>query len=290
VTGGMFLTFGMLVYFCGRFVDKSQALFSPDERGLVFGDGIYEVVRAYNGRWLRWDEHMRRLGGGLEQLRITGADISSFREIASRLLRENSLEQGEATVYLQITRGVAPRAHQFPPAGTPPTIYLEAKSFAPTTAAQRDGGAVVVVPDQRWARCDLKTTNLLPNILAFQTAREAGALEALFSRDGVLMEGSRSSMLFVKNGTVFAPPLNNYILGGITRELVLELAAAEKIPVALQPTFQSELLRLEEMMIIGTTTEITPVISVDGRPVADGKPGPVTRRLQTALRKFIESM
>jgi D-alanine transaminase len=280
----------MLVYFCGRFVDKSQALFSPDERGLVFGDGIYEVVRAYNGRWLRWDEHMRRFAAGLEQLRITGVDVSSLGEIATRLLRKNSLEQGQATVYMQITRGVAPRAHQFPPAGTPPTVYLEAKSFAPTTDAQRDGGAVVVVPDQRWARCDLKTTNLLPNILAFQTAREAGALEALFSRDGVLMEGSRSSMFFVKNGTVFAPPLNNYILGGITRELVLELAAAEKIPVALQPTFESELPKLEEMMIIGTTTEITPVISVDGRPVGDGKPGPVTRRLQAALRKFIETM
>jgi D-alanine transaminase len=271
-------------------VDKSQALFSPDERGLVFGDGIYEVVRAYNGRWLRWDEHMRRLASGLEQLRITGVDVSSLGGIADRLLQENSLKQGEATVYLQITRGVAPRAHQFPPAGTPPTIYLEAKSFVPTTAAQRDGGAVVVVSDQRWARCDLKTTNLLPNILAFQTAREAGALEALFSRDGVLMEGSRSSMLFVKNGTVFAPPLNNYILGGITRELVLELAAAEKIPVALQPTFEGELPKLEEMMIVGTTTEITPVISVNGRPVGDGKPGTVTRRLQAALRNFIETM
>jgi len=280
----------MLVYFCGRFVDKSQALFSPDERGLVFGDGIYEVVRAYNGRWLRWDEHMRRLVSGLEQLRITGVDVSSLGGIADRLLQENSLKKGEATVYLQLTRGAAPRAHQFPPAGTPPTIYLEAKSFAPTIAAQRDGGSVVVVPDQRWARCDLKTTNLLPNILAFQTAREAGALEALFSRDGVLMEGSRSSMLFVKNGTVFAPPLSNYILGSITRELVLELAAAEKIPVVLQPTFQSELPKLEEMMIIGTTTEITPVISVDGRPVGDGKPGPITRRLQAALRKFIETM
>jgi D-alanine transaminase len=280
----------MLVYFCGRFVDKSQALFSPDERGLVFGDGIYEVVRAYNGRWLRWEEHMRRLASGLGQLRITGVDIPSLGGIAGRLLQENSLKQGEATVYLQITRGVAPRAHQFPPAGTPPTVYLEAKSFVPNAAAQRDGGAVVVVPDQRWARCDLKTTNLLPNILAFQTAREAGALEALFSRDGVLMEGSRSSMLFVKNGTVFAPPLNNYILGGITRELVLELAAAEKIPVALQPTFERELPELEEMMIIGTTTEITPVISVNGRPVGDGKPGPVTRRLQAALRKFIETM
>lgn len=280
----------MLVYFCGRFVDKSQALFSPDERGLVFGDGIYEVVRAYRGRWLRWDEHMRRLAGGLAELRIGGVDVSGLGEIAGRLLRDNSLEQGEATVYLQITRGAAPRAHQFPPAGTPPTIYLEAKSFAANAAAQRDGGSVVVVPDQRWARCDLKTTNLLPNILAFQAAREAGALEALFSRDGVLMEGSRSSMLFVKNGTVFAPPLNNYILGGITRELVLELAAAEKIPVALQPTFESELPGLEEVMIVGTTTEITPVISVNGRAVGDGKAGPITRRLQAALRRFIEAM
>src|ERR1700743_535732 len=163
----------MLVYFCGRFVDKSQALFSPDERGLVFGDGIYEVVRAYHGRWLRWDEHMRRLACGLEQLRITGVDVSSLGSIANRLLRENSLEQGQATVYLQLTRGPAPRPHQFPPAGTPPTVYLEAKSFTTNADAQRDGGAVVVMPDQRWARCDLKTTNLLPNILAFQAAREA---------------------------------------------------------------------------------------------------------------------
>jgi len=280
----------MIVYYCGKFLEKSEARFSPDDRGLVFGDGVYEVVRSYGGRLFRWDAHVDRLAYGLEQLRISGADLPSLAGVVRRLLHENALDKAAATIYLQITRGVAPRAHEFPPAGTPPTVYLDAKAFSPKTAAQQNGVSVIILPDQRWARCDLKTTCLLPNILAYQKAREAGAAEAVLSRDGVLLEGSRSSMLFVADGRITAPPLNNYVLAGVTRQAALELARGEGLPAAIEPFFEVDLPKLEEMMMVGTTSEITPVVMVNGRPVGNGSPGPLTRRLQTAFRHLMDTI
>ena len=233
---------------------------------------------------------MARLTYSLEQMRIAGVDVASLGHVVGRLLEENCLAQDGATIYLQITRGVAPRAHECPPADTPATIYVEAKSFSPRTAAQEQGVSVIILPDQRWARCDLKTTCLLPNILAFQTAREAGAAEAVLSRDGVLLEGTRSSMLFVSDGRIMAPPLNNYILNSVTRQVVVELAAQEGIPVAIQPFFEVDVDHLDELMTIGTNSEIIPVTKINHRLVGRGEPGPITRRLQAAFRRLTDAL
>jgi D-alanine transaminase len=280
----------MIVYYCGQYMEKAEVRVSPDDRGLIFADGVYEVVRSYRGRLFRWEAHMARLAYSLEQMRIVGVDLASLGQIVSRLLVENDLARAEASIYLQVTRGVAPRTHEFPPEGTPPTIYVDAKPFTPRTAAQEEGVFVIILPDQRWARCDLKTTCLLPNILAFQRAREASAAEAVLSRDGVLLEGTRSSMLFVRGGKVIVPPLNNYILGSVTRQVVLELAEQEGIPVAIQPFFETDVDHLDEMMTVGTNSEIIPVTRIDDRPVGTGVPGPITRRLQAAFRKLTDAL
>ena len=280
----------MIVYYCGQYLEKAEVRVSPDDRGLVFADGVYEVARSYHGRLFRWEAHMARLTYSLEQMRIAGVDMASLGHVVGRLLEENGLAQDGATIYLQITRGVAPRAHEFPPAGTPATIYVEAKSFSPRTAAQEQGVSVIILPDQRWARCDLKTTCLLPNILAFQTAREACAAEAVLSRDGVLLEGTRSSMLFVRGGRIMVPPLNNYILNSVTRQVVVELAEQEGIPVAIQPFFEADVDHLDELMTIGTNSEIIPVTKINHRPVGRGEPGPITRRLQAAFRRLTDAL
>jgi D-alanine transaminase len=279
----------MVVYYCGKFLEKSSVIISPDDRGFLFADGIYEVVRAYKGRLFKLTEHLERLVFGLKELRIQGVEIARLREIIHMLLGANQLENADATIYIQITRGAAPRNHKFPPTGTPPTIYMEAKPFSSPVNEQQNGASAIVVPDQRWARCDIKSISLLPNTLAFQTAAEAGAFEAIFSRDGVLLEGSRSSILFVRNGALIFPPLTNYVLGSITRNVVLELAVAQSIPTASESFYEKDLFGCEEVIMAGTTAEVTPITTVNGNPIGNGKPGPMARKLQEAFWKASQS-
>jgi D-alanine transaminase len=204
------------------------------------------------------------------------------------LIARNHLEAGSSTVYIQVTRGVAPRSHRFPPPTIAPTVYVEAKPFSPPVSEPESGARAILEPDQRWARCDLKTTGLLANTLAHQKAFEAGAFEAIFCRDGMLMEGTHSSVLFVREGTLLAPPLTNYILPSITRQTVLELAVDEGIPVLVRPCLQEELTRFQEALIVGTTVEVTPIIQVDGCQIGVGQPGPITQKLQGAFRRRVE--
>ena len=277
----------MIVYYNGKYMPKSDVAISPDDRGFLFADGIYEVVRVYEGHLFRLAEHLKRLETGVTALGIGGVDPAQIGEIVAGLIEQNQLGQGDATVYVQVTRGAAPRSHKFPPANTPPTIYGEPKRLNPLVSEPESGVGVVVVPDQRWARCDLKTTGLLANTIAHQRAFKAGAFEAIFCRDGMLMEGSHSSVMFVKNNTLLAPPLSNYILPSVTRQVVLELAAAAGIEVMLRPCREDELGEFQEALLVGTTVEVTPITSVDGRPIGGGKPGPLTRRLQAAFAEGV---
>ena len=277
----------MKIYFNGEYVQKSEVSISPDDRGFLFADGIYEVVRAYDGHLFRLADHLKRLASGLKALGIRGVEPVQIGEVAARLVQENALEKGAATVYVQVTRGAAPRSHKFPPATTRPTVYVEAKPFSAPTKESNEGAAAIVVPDQRWARCDLKTIGLLANTLAHQRAFEVGVFEAIFCRDGMLLEGTHSSVLFVKEGVLIAPPLTNYILPSITRQVVFELAKSESIPVALRSCAKDELTELDEVMIIGTTVEVTPITRVDGLKIAGGEVGPVTRKLQKAFAEAV---
>jgi D-alanine transaminase len=278
-----------IVSYNGAFMDKAQVAISPDDRGFLFADGVYEVIRSYDGVLFCWADHLDRLEYGLSGLRMPAMDRDELQRIAGHLLQENGLQQGHATVYIQITRGSAPRSHRFPTEATPLTRYLEAKRITPGGDVQANGGAAILVPDERWARCDLKTIGLLPNTLAYQKACELGALEALFVHDDAILEGSHSNVFFVQGNTLLTAPVSNSILTGITRIVVLELAGDLKIPVTLEPRLEEDLPRCQEVFLTATTLEIAPIICIGSRQVGDGVPGPVTRRLQECFQQLKKS-
>lgn len=275
----------MQVFLNGRYVDHGAAAVSIDDRGFLFADGIYEVIRLYDGRPFLVEQHMRRLRAGLAALRIAEPDVD-LESISARLIEAHGIT-GDGTIYIQITRGVAPRKHAFPPADVRPTVYVIAKPFTEYPDEYfRDGVPAVTVPDTRWSRCDIKSIALLPNVLANQQAHEAGAFEALFVRDGALIEGSHSNLFGVIDGELRTYPECNYILGGITRSLVIALARDEGIPVREAPIYWDRVGDVTELFLSGTTTEVMPVTTLDARPVADGQPGTFTRRLLSAYREF----
>lgn len=273
-----------LVYFDGSVVDKDSVRISPDDRGFLLADGVYEVVRSYAGRLFRLDAHVARLATGLEAVRIGGIDSAALADVIRELLRVNQLGDAHATVYLQVTRGAAPRIHAFPDPAPPPTVYAEARALVSRGDPAR-GVAVITVPDVRWARCDIKSIALLPNVLANQRAREAGAMEAIFVRDGYALEGTASSLFAVLDGEVRTAPRSNYILHGITRQVVLDLCARDGMAVRELPVRDDELALARELFLAGTTVEVMPIVRRDGAPVGDGRPGPITQRLQELFRR-----
>ena len=277
----------MISYFNGNFIPKEEIKISPDDRGFVFGDGVYEVVRTYQGKPFRMDEHLRRLERSLREIRIAGVDIETLNQVAEDLLKQNGLGAKDATIYIQITRGAAPRKHAFPEQATPPTVYLTTSPLNSSYQRTDTGVKVILVPDNRWARCDIKSVALLPNVLANQQAAEQGAEEAVFVRDGVITEGSHSNFCAIFDGEMVTHPRSNYILGGVTRQVVLQLCGELGIPVREFPVFQKDVKQADELFLSGTTTEVLPIIQMDEWIVGDGKPGPITRKLQKAFREFV---
>ena len=275
----------MTVYFNGDFVAKEDVSISPDDRGFVFGDGVYEVVRAEDGAFFRLDAHRERLRRSLSEIRLLDAvDLDAVWDAVQGLLPHNDLTTGDAKVYLQITRGAAPRQHAFPASPVEPTIYARAEAITLPTEKWAQGVSVILRPDQRWARCDIKSLNYLPNVLANQAAMEAGAYEALLTREGFVTEGTHSSMAAVVDGTVVTRPLTNHVLPSITRQVLLELCADQEIPTMERPIAVDELSDADELLLLGTTTGIMPIVQVEDEAVGDGTPGPVVRELQEAFR------
>ena len=272
----------MIVYLNGQFVPKAEARISPDDRGFLLADGVYEVTRSYPGGHLfKLDAHLARLTRSLDELRIPKPDLD-FQHLHETLLKKNNLVGCHATVYLQISRGAAPRQHAFPAPGTPSTIYGFAAPFELSPKNWTDGVRVITAPDLRWARCDIKSLALLPNVLANQQAHEQGAEEALLIRDGAITEGSHTSFCAVFDGTLYTYPDTNYILPGITRGVVLDLCHDLNIPVRKFPILTTKLRDADECMILGTGSEVTPVVQIDDWQVGTGNPGPITRQLQEA--------
>jgi D-alanine transaminase len=278
----------MLAYFNNRFISKEEVRISPDDRGFLFGDGAYEVIRSYSGRLFRAEEHLRRLERSLRELEIIGGDVASFQNIAATLLERNGLRTGDATVYMQVTRGVAPRRHSFPEKGTPPTVYLAASVLQSPTQKIENGITAILVPDIRWTRCDIKSVSLVANVLANQQAKASGAEEAIFVRGDAITEGTHSNVCAVFGGEFVTHPANNHILAGITREVVLNLCCGLGIAVSERPILAEELQRADELIMLGTTTEVMPIVQVNDQQVGNGKPGPVTRRLQKAFRELTQ--
>jgi D-alanine transaminase len=275
----------MVVYLNGAFLPKSEALISPDDRGFLLADGVYEVTRSYDGYLFALDRHLGRLKRSLKELQIRQPDVDSA-QVSRDLLVKNNMT-GDAIVYLQVTRGVAPRVHAFPKGDVTPTVYGYTVPFKTEPEKWEQGVAVVTAPDMRWARCDIKSVALLPNVLAQQRAQEAGVEEAILIRDGVVTEGAHTSVCGVFDGVLFTHPDSNYVLPGITRGIVLELCEVLEIPVRLFPIMERKLYEVDELMILGTGSEVMPVVEVDGRIVGDGKPGAVTMRLQEAYKKMV---
>ena len=277
----------MIVCLNSHFLPKEQAHIAPDDRGFLFGDGVYEVVRAFDGHLFRAAAHWQRLRNSLASLGMDGPSDAELQEIAVTLMEKNGLCSGEATVYLQVTRGVAPRKHSFPRPAVPPTVYAYASAFTLPVEKWESGVQVITVPDFRWARCDIKAISLLPNVLANEQAHAAGAHEAILMRNGVVTEGSHSNFAGIADGTLITHPVNNYILNGITRILVLELCQELNIPVREVPVAESELPDLDEAMLLGTTNDVMPVVRVNQWAIGNGAPGPLTRRLQQAFQELV---
>ncbi|MEO7082817.1 MAG: D-amino acid aminotransferase [Gemmatimonadaceae bacterium] len=282
----------MLAYLNGQILPRAAATIPVEDRGFIFGDGVYEVWRVVNGQLFELDRHLARLVYGLSELRIAAPEFATrdgILTVAEKLLSGSGLETGEGTVYVQITRGSAPRTHAFPPEGTPPTVYATVNRFVPPEEARARGVSVVTVPDLRWMRCNIKTLQLLPNVLAKQEASERSSMEALLVRDGVVTEGSHTNCIGVIDGVLRTHPLTNLILPGVTRAVVLELARELGIPVSELAFNESEISDLDELFLAGTTSDVMPIVRVNDQTIGDGVPGPISLRLAAALRARIDS-
>lgn len=279
------------MYLNGRYLDGAQASVSIGDRGFLFGDGVYEVTRSVLGELFEVERHLRRFTRSLAAVAIPfGADeVGRLPEISRTLLHEQGLD-GDATVYWQVTRGAAPRTHAFPPSGASPTVLVSASPLVVPHALRTRGATAITVPDIRWARCDIKSLNLLPNVLAKQRAVEAGADEPILVRDGVVTEGGATSVFAVLDGILRTYPLSNYILPGVTREVVLELARALGLAVLEEPVLVEELKRASEVFYTSTTNDVMPVVRVDGRVVGVGRPGPIASQLQVALAERMSTV
>lgn len=271
-----------IVFLNGRFVPYAQALTHVEDRSNVFADGIYEVVRYYDGRPFEMDAHLERLKQSAEEIRLPlPMSLDEIAAVAGKLVQENALR--EASLYIQVSRGVAPRSHTFP-AEAQPTIYMIARPPQVVDAETRAAGvACITVEDRRWKMCHVKSVMLLPNTLAKQEAREAGAFEAILVRDGIVTEGSSSNVFAVSGKRLLTHPAGPYILSGITRRVVLELAERLRIPVCEEPFTLNELKEADEIFITATNIEVVPVVELDGKSVGKGVPGPVTTDLYEAF-------
>lgn len=267
-------------YFNGKFLPKDEVKISPDDRGFLFADGIYEVVRWYEGFFFDMESHMTRMKRSMREIRLTWPQADTFPEIAGGLIERNNLREKPSLVYLQVTRGAAKRTHTFPSPPVEPTVYAFAWSFKPPRELVEKGITTILRNDPRWLRCDIKSVSLLPNILYFQEANEAGSMECIFIRDGMMTECAHSNVFFVIDGKVFTHPESENILSGITRKNVIRIAREAGVSVIEIPVAASRLPEVSEAFITNTSFEIAPVISIDGRQIGSGSPGPVTKLLR----------
>jgi D-alanine transaminase len=279
-----------ITYFNGDFLPKDEVRISPDDRGFLFADGIYEVVRWYNGFFYDMESHMLRLKRSMKELMIDWHGADSFPSIAAELIERNQLNAKPSLVYLQVTRGAAKRTHAFPSPATHSTVYANAWAFRPDPEMIGKGIRVMITREPRWNRCDIKSVSLLPNILSFQNAVERGCLECIFVRDGLVTECAHSNVFFVAGDVLYTHPESNNILSGITRKNVLRLAHQSGIPIRESPLAENRLSDITEAFITNTSFEVAPVIQIDNKPVGNGIPGPVTTLLREKFHADLITM
>jgi D-alanine transaminase len=268
-----------IAYLNGEFLSREKACVPVMDRGFLFGDGVYEVIPVYSGRLFRLDQHLQRLAGSLDAIRLGNPlDNTGWRNLLEQLVERNG--GGDLSVYLQVTRGAAPtRDHAFP-AGVPPTVFMMSSPLSAGLDIDSEPGIhAVTLDDIRWDFCNIKAITLLPNVLLRQQAIDAEAAEAILVRDGFATEGAASNLFIVRHGLLVTPPKSPSLLPGITRDLILELAANHGIPYREADITQAELNSADEVWLTSSTREISPVTRLDDRRVGDGKPGPLWQRM-----------
>jgi len=277
-------------YFNGKFIPKEDVKISPDDRGFLFADGVYEVIRWYEGFFYDINSHVTRLKRSLRELRIDWPEAESFPEIAKELIKINKQDNQNAMIYLQVTRGAAKRTHSFPSPQVPVTVYAYSWSFQPDTISAETGIKVMLKEDIRWTRCDIKSIALLPNTLSFQEAREYGLKECIFVRNGIITEGSHSNIFFVIDGTLYTHPESNHILSGITRKNILRIARDAGIKIREEPVQENGIRLIQEAFISNTSSEVMPVIELGGNILGNGVPGPITRIIGEKFNNEIKAL
>lgn len=273
------------VFLNGEYLPADQAHVSVLDRGFLLGDGVYEVIPVYQGLPFCLNEHLQRLQRSLDGVRMANPySIEQWSEIIARLVKDNEGEN--QAVYLQVTRGVAPRDHVFPE-GVEPTAFVMTNPIKPLPEwYKQDGIKAITVKDIRWAQCDIKAITLLPNSLLRQQAQDAGAQEAILIRDGYMTEGSASNSYAVLDGVIYTAPKDEKVLPGITRDVVLELARSAGVSYREQAVSAEQLKQADEIWISSSTRELLPVTTLDDMPVGSGKPGPVWQQLDALYQRF----
>jgi D-alanine transaminase len=277
-------------YLNGTFLPLDQAQVSVMDRGFLFGDGIYEVIPVYNGKLFRLAQHLGRLQNSLDGVRI-GNPLSDteWTEVLTELVARNA--DSEQAVYLQVTRGAAARRDHAFPADTRPTVFaMSTPAPAVSSIASEAGIKAITLPDIRWQKCDIKAITLLPNVLLRQQAIDAETAEAILIRNGYATEGAASNLFIVHNGVLVTPPKGPSLLPGITRDLVLELAAANGIPFREAGITEQTLGQAEEIWVTSSTREISPVTHLNDSIVANGQPGPLWQRMIRLYQNYTEAL
>jgi D-alanine transaminase len=279
----------MIIYFNGKYIKEEKCHISPYDRGFLFADGIYEVLRYTGKKYFEFDSHMQRLYKGLIFLKIKFRDTNKLLKICNELLRKNNLLNKETLIYIQITRGISkPRYHTFPSKNTPPTVFINATPLLENKFLKK-GVSVILDEDIRWSRCNIKTISLLPNVLANQKAKEKKVFETVFVRDGKIMEGSHTNFFGVKKSCIYTAPLSNYILPGVTRNAILKICKNNKIPIKETYIRKNDIKNFDELFLTSTTMDVTPVLKIDGKTVGNGYPGIITTKIKDKYLEKINS-
>lgn len=274
-----------MIYLNGKFMPLEEAFIPVLDRGFIFGDGVYEVIPAYSRKPFRLQEHLDRLQHSLDGIRLKNPlSNGEWKNLLEQLIAKNSGE--DQYIYLHITRGVAKRDHAFP-VNVPPTVFIMSNPLLPPPAELLASGASAITAiDNRWVRCDVKAISLLPNVLLRQLAVDVHALETILIRDGFLTEGAASNIFIVKNNILLTPPKSHLMLPGITYDVVLELAAENRIPHEIREISENEVRAADEILLTSSTKEIMPITLLDNQAVGGGKPGELFARLHALYQNY----
>lgn len=270
-----------IVFTQGTFIHRDRLKFPFEERGLQFGDGVYEVIRIYRGNYYLLTEHIDRLYRSINEVKIQFPYTKeNFTEMLMNLIEKNNMDK-DGKLYLQVTRGSATRNHHFPQ-NVEPNVYAYIEPAERLTETMINGVHAITRPDIRWKNCHIKSLNLLPNLMAKQEAKELGCYEAIFHEDGVVTECSSSNVYLIKDGKIYTHPTTNNILKGCVRTAIERFTTDLKIPFVEQAFTIDDIESADEVFLSSSTSEITPIVKVDDKWIKDGKPGPITRKLQAA--------